>query len=103
MNFLSLKSLVESDQLCGTASAATRADAAQSLARKRLAKRWGVLAAGALLMSGWVAQAQTAADSQAVAARTLPSAATPAPHPASLLRCPEDSPRICTPHGCYCG
>ena len=94
MNFPSFEPLVQHNDLA--------ADAGKESAAKRRAKRWCMAAVGALLMSGWAAHAQLGNGSAPIAARTLPTASTPAQRPAPLLRCPDGSPRICTPHGCYC-
>ena len=102
MNFPSFKAPVESGQLGDPSFAASIADAPRRSARTYAAKRWCMVAAGALLMSGWAAQAQLAARALPMAATTLPSAARPAAGAPTILTCPEDSPRICTPHGCFC-
>ena len=102
MNFLSFRSQFGSDPMGDRSSAASLADVPRRSARKQAAKRWCMVAAGVLLMSGWAAQAQLAAGAPPMAANTLPSAARPAAGAPSMLTCPEDSPRICTPHGCFC-
>ena len=102
MNFPSFKAPVEPGQMGDHSFAASIADVPRRSARKYAAKRWCMVAAGVLLMSGWAAQAQLAAGAPPMAANTLPSAARPAAGAPSMLTCPEDSPRICTPHGCFC-
>ena len=103
MNFPSFKAPVESGQLGNPSFAASSADVAPRLARTYAAKRWCMVAAGVLLMSGWAAQAQLAARALPMAATTLPSAARPAADAPSILKCPEGSSKICTPRGgCHC-
>lgn len=102
MNFPSFKAPVEPGQMGDHSFAASIADVPRRSATKYVAKRWCMVAAGVLLMSGWAAQAQLAARALPMAATTLPSAARPAAGVPSMLTCPEDSPRICTPHGCFC-
>ena len=102
MNFPSYKSPAESSHVGDASFAASLADVPQRAARKQVAKRWCLLAAGVLLMSGWAAQAQLAAGAPPIAANTLPSGARPAPDAPSILICPEGSARVCMHGVCFC-